>query len=154
MCRLMTLTATTMVVLAISALPAAAQGGGGGGMGGGGMGGGGDRGARMQAALFQGITLNDTQQKQIDSISAAYKASRSGATMGPGMSSDDRQKMRASMQQETADFRTVLTPDQQSVFDQNLANMRSQMRPRGGGQGGGGWGGGGGGGGGGGTPPQ
>jgi Spy/CpxP family protein refolding chaperone len=129
---LTTTTAAIMVALAMSALPAAAQGGGGG------MGGGGDRGARMHAALFQGITLNDTQQKKVDSIEASYKASRSGMTMGPGMSADDRQKMRDSMRQEAADYRTVLTPDQQSQFDQNLANMRSQMRNRGGAGGGGG----------------
>jgi Spy/CpxP family protein refolding chaperone len=130
--RLSSLTAATIVALAMSALPAAAQGGGG-GMGGGGA----DRGARMHAALFQGITLNDTQQKKVDSIEASYKASRSGMTMGPDASPDDRQKMRESMRQESADYRNVLTPDQQSTFDQNVATLRSQMRARQGGGAGG-----------------
>lgn len=102
------------------------------------MGGGGDRGARMHAALFQGITLTDTQQKKVDSIEASYKASRSGMTPGPDMSADDRQKMRESMRQESADYRGVLTPDQQTQFDQNLSTLRSQMRARQGGGAGGG----------------
>jgi Spy/CpxP family protein refolding chaperone len=58
-------------------------------------------------------------------------------TMGPDASPDDRQKMRESMRQESADYRNVLTPDQQSTFDQNVATLRSQMRARQGGGAGG-----------------
>jgi hypothetical protein len=86
----------------------------------------------MQAALFNGITLSGAQQTKVDSIEGAYRASRGDMTPGPGMSEGDRQKMRESRQHEVADLRTVLTPDQQSAFDQNVANMR-QMRSRGGG---------------------
>ncbi len=83
-------------------------------------GGGGDRGSRMMAALFQGITLSDAQQKQVDSIRAAYRPQMQSA-------GQDRGARRDLMQKETADMRTVLTSDQQSTFDKNLADMRSRM---------------------------
>jgi Spy/CpxP family protein refolding chaperone len=92
-------------------------GGGGGGRGGGG--------ARMQQMLFQGITLNDTQQHQIDSIRTSYRSQMQSAS--------DRSARRDLMQKETADFRTVLTSDQQTTFDKNLADMRSRMQQGGGG---------------------
>jgi Spy/CpxP family protein refolding chaperone len=83
-------------------------------------GGGAGRGQRMQQMLFQGITLNDTQQKQVDSIRAAYRPQIQSTT--------DRSQRRDMMQKEAADFRTVLTPDQQTQYDKNLADMRSAMR--------------------------
>ena len=82
--------------------------------------GGGDRGARMMSALFQGITLSDAQQKQIDSIRTAYRPQMQSA-------GQDRTARREVMQKETADFRTVLTSDQQTTFDKNIADMRSRM---------------------------
>jgi Spy/CpxP family protein refolding chaperone len=77
------------------------------------------RGARMMAALFNGISLSDAQQKQIDSIRTSYQ---------PQMQSAERGQRREIMQKETADFRAVLTPDQQTTFDKNIADMRSRMR--------------------------
>ena len=44
----------------------------------------------------------------------------------------DRSARRDIMQKETADFRSVLTSDQQSTFDKNIADMRSRMGGRGG----------------------
>lgn len=88
-------------------------------------GGGGDRGSRMMAALFQGITLTDAQQKQVDSIRTAYRPQMQSA-------GQDRGARRELMQKESADFRTVLTPDQQTTFDKNIADMRSRMGSRGG----------------------
>jgi Spy/CpxP family protein refolding chaperone len=114
--------AAAVVALAISAHPAVAQGGGGG-----------DGGQRLQTALFQGITLSDAQKTKVDSIAGAYRASMSGVTPGPDMSAADRQKMRDSRQHEMADLRSVLTPDQQPTFDQNVSQIRSRMRTRGGG---------------------
>jgi len=83
-------------------------------------GGGGDRGGRMMAALFQGITLSDAQQHQVDSIRTAYRPQMQSA-------GQDRGARRDLMQKETADMRSVLTSDQQSAFDKNLADMRSRM---------------------------
>jgi Spy/CpxP family protein refolding chaperone len=45
--------------------------------------------------------------------------------------------MRTLMQQQSADIRNVLTPDQQAIYDKNLAAMRANMQ-QGGGQPGGG----------------
>jgi Spy/CpxP family protein refolding chaperone len=114
--------AAAMVALAISAQPVLAQGGGGGGGGA----------QRMQAALFQGITLTPAQKSKVDSIAGAYRANNAGVTPGPDMSPADRQKMRDSRQHEIADLRSVLTSDQQPTFDQNVTQIRSSMRSRGG----------------------
>ncbi len=81
--------------------------------------GGGGRGQRMQQMLFQNITLSDQQQKQVDSIRAVYR---------PQMQSAERGQRHEIMQKEAADFRTVLTPDQQTQFDKNIADMRANMR--------------------------
>ena len=88
-------------------------------------GGGGDRGGRMMSALFQGITLTDAQQHQVDSIRTSYRPQMQSA-------GQDRSARRDLMQKETADFRSVLTSDQQSTFDKNIADMRSRMGSRGG----------------------
>ena len=62
-----------------------AQAGGGYGAGGGGRQGDGDRGARMQAALFDGIKLTDVQQKSVDSVKTAYQSQNGSAPRsGPG----------------------------------------------------------------------
>jgi Spy/CpxP family protein refolding chaperone len=82
--------------------------------------GGGGRGGRMSAALFNGITLTDAQQKQVDSIRAAYRPQMQSA-------GSDRSARRDLMQKQTVDFRSVLTPDQQTTFDKNLADLRSRM---------------------------
>ncbi len=82
--------------------------------------GGGGRGQRMQQMLFQNITLSDQQQKQIDSVRSAYRPQMQSAS--------DRSARRDLMQKEAADFRTFLTPDQQTQFDKNIADMRSNMR--------------------------
>jgi Spy/CpxP family protein refolding chaperone len=108
--------AISMVLVATTGQSALAQGGQGGGGGGA---------ARMQAALFEGLTLTDAQRAKVDSIESAYRASAGGAGA-------DRQAMRQSRQQEAADLRAVLTPDQQPQFDKNLASIRSRTRARGG----------------------
>jgi Spy/CpxP family protein refolding chaperone len=107
------LTIVAGIALFTPALVSAQQGGGGAGGGG-----------RMMAAMFNGITLSDAQQKQVDSIRTSYQPQMQSAA--------DRDARRGIMQKETADFRSVLTPDQQSTFDKNIADMRSRMRSGGG----------------------
>jgi Spy/CpxP family protein refolding chaperone len=82
--------------------------------------GGGGRGGRMMTALFQGITLTDAQQKQVDSIRSAYQPQMQSA-------GSDRSARREVMQKQMTDFRTILTPEQQTTFDKNMADMRSRM---------------------------
>ena len=89
-----------------------------------GMGGGGGRG-RMMAAMFDGITLNDAQHKAVDSIRTTYQPQMQELrSQGPG----SRPQMRDLMKKETADFRSVLTPDQQVAFDKNVAEMQARMQ--------------------------
>jgi Spy/CpxP family protein refolding chaperone len=94
------------------------------------MGAGQQRGGRMMAMLFQGITLTATQQQKVDSISAAYRHQMPAFTPGTPPTDEERAKRRELMQKQTADLRAVLTADQQKVFDQNLEQMRSRMQQR------------------------
>jgi Spy/CpxP family protein refolding chaperone len=86
---------------------------------------------RMEAMLFNGITLSSAQQSQIDSIRARHRADAQG--LDPRNNPDDRQKMMQSMQAQMTEIRAVLTPDQQVVFDQNMQQMRDRRGQRGGG---------------------
>jgi len=86
---------------------------------------------RMEAMLFNGITLSAAQQSQIDSIRARHRADTQG--LDPRNNPDDRQKMMQSMQSQMTEIRAVLTPDQQVVFDQNMQQMRDRRGQRGGG---------------------
>ena len=90
------------------------------------------RGGRMMEMLLHGITLNATQQKQVDSIAAAYRAQMPAFTPGTPPSPEDRAKRRELMQKEQADIRALLTTDQQKTFDANIEEMRSRMQQRGG----------------------
>jgi Spy/CpxP family protein refolding chaperone len=105
--------------------------GDGGGRGGrrGGMGGEGRQ--RMDAMLFNGITLTADQQAQVDSIRARHRADAQG--LDPRNNPDDRQKMMQSMQTQMSEIRAVLTADQQAVFDQNVQQMRARRGQRDGG---------------------
>ena len=122
---------TTTATPATTPQPSVAPGGGMGAGMGGGMGMGGDRMERMQQMLFNGITLTSAQQAQIDSIHARHQGEMKG--LDPRNNPDDREKMRQMMQSHMAELRAVLTPEQQAVFDKNVADMRAR---RGGGMGG------------------
>ncbi len=114
-------TSALVALAATAALPliAQAQAPAGQGMGGGGGGG------RMMAAMFEGITLSDVQQKSVDSIRTAYQPQMQELrSQGPG----SRPQMRDLMKKETTDFRGILTPDQQSSFDKNVAAMQERMQ--------------------------
>ena len=116
-------TSAVAVLAAAAALPvvAYAQAPAGQGMGAGPGGGGG----RMMAAMFEGITLSDVQKKSVDSIRTSYQPQMAQLrSQLPG----SRPQMHDLMQKETADFRNVLTPDQQTTFDKNVAAMRERMQ--------------------------
>ncbi|MFN0097187.1 MAG: hypothetical protein ACKVS7_00825 [Gemmatimonadaceae bacterium] len=106
---------------------AAAQGGGGGG--GQGM----DRAAmqaRQNEMLFKGITLTDAQKAKIDTIQTKARTDQQAMMAGGGMQDPTmREKMMAMRTKVNADIRGVLTTEQQTVFDKNLAEM-----PQGGGR--------------------
>jgi Spy/CpxP family protein refolding chaperone len=112
------------LVLAVAPMANAQAGGGRGGNGGG------RGGARMTEMLFKGIDLTDTEKAAIDSIQTAYRAKMPARTPGQAPDPSARAAMRETMQKETADLRSVLTPDQQKVFDKNVEEMRSRQRNR------------------------
>ncbi|MBA3854464.1 MAG: hypothetical protein C0503_08620 [Gemmatimonas sp.] len=110
------------------AAPLAAQQGAPGGPPGGGMGQGRGDPAAMQArqneVLFQGITLSDAQKARIDSIQTAARAKQQELMQGGGMRNPEtRQAMMQQRQETMAAIRNVLTAEQQTKFDANLASM-------------------------------
>ena len=108
-------------IVALAAPAAYAQGGGS-------QGGGPGRGMQM---VMQGITLTDKQKASVDSITQAYRAQMPAMTPGTPPDSATRAKRMEVAQKQYAAIRTVLTADQQKVFDKNLEDMRANMgRPR------------------------
>jgi Spy/CpxP family protein refolding chaperone len=86
-------------------------------------------GQRMEQMLFNGITLSSAQQAQVDSIRASHRSDMQG--LDPRNNPDDRQKMMQSMQSQMSELRAVLTADQQTIFDQNVQQMRDRRGQRG-----------------------
>lgn len=115
------------VLAALVASPAIAQGPPGGGMGGMGQRG---PGRRMQM-LFNGITLTSQQQAKVDSVEAAYQPRMRQLFQAGGMrDSTTRAQMATLREQENRDLRAVLTPQQQPIFDKNVANTPMIGNPR------------------------
>ncbi len=87
-------------------------------------------GRRMQM-LFNGITLTAQQQAKVDSIENAY-APQMRALFTPGQQPDSaaRARMTELRNNENRDLRAVLTPEQQAIFDKNVANMPTMGGPR------------------------
>jgi Spy/CpxP family protein refolding chaperone len=116
------LVATALVLVA---MPMAAQGGMGGGQGG--MGGGQGRAAmqqRQNEMLFRGITLTEAQRAKIDTLQTAQRTTmqemmQSGAMQDPAA----RERMAEMRTKHNNDIRAVLTPEQRTQFDKNLAEM-------------------------------
>ncbi|HVA57872.1 MAG: hypothetical protein WBQ26_14595 [Gemmatimonadaceae bacterium] len=125
-----------MVTLAVMCLGgtaslAAAQGGGGG------MGGRGGRGSMIDRVLTQptAITLTADQQKTVDSLKTAMTTDMQGLReemQNGGDRSEVMGKMQTMNKKYQDAVRAVLTPDQQKVFDANVAAMPMRGR-RGGG---------------------
>ena len=93
--------------------------------------GGGPRGpGRMQAMALQGITLTPAQQAKVDSITAKTRAQMPAMTPGTPPSDADRQKMMSLSTASLKEIRTVLTPDQQAIYDKNVAAIQQQMQQR------------------------
>ena len=88
-------------------------------------------GERMEAMMFEGITLTDVQKAQIDSLRARHRGEMEG--LDPRNNPDDRQKMMQMMQAHMAEVRALLTAEQQVVFDRNMQQMRDRRGQREGG---------------------
>ncbi len=100
---------------------------GGGRAGGGQRGGGAQMQQRARELMFKDITLDETQTKKIDSITAATMAKRQEMMQAARGGGGDMQAMRTQMQAMQADerkaIREVLTPEQQVQFDKNIEAM-------------------------------
>ena len=121
-----------VAILVMVASVAQAQGGGmggpPGGMGGGrpgGMGQGGGMGgmARQNEMLFKGITLTAAQQAKVDSIQSAGRTTMQGMMQSGADMATMREQMMAMRQAQMTSIRGVLTAEQQTQFDKNLAEM-------------------------------
>ena len=107
------------------------------------QGGGGARGAGRGGVqrLMTDITLSADVQTKIDSIVAKYQTQQRelmGAAAGDGggmqnISGETRAKMAELMTKRNAEIRALLTPEQQTQFDKNVAAAPMRGR-RGGGQ--------------------
>jgi Spy/CpxP family protein refolding chaperone len=91
---------------------------------------------QSNTGLFKGITLAPAQQKQVDSLWNANLPMREKvrAQMESGQQPDSAQmaNFRALREKSIASYRQILTPDQQKVFDKNIADMQSRMGSMGG----------------------
>jgi Spy/CpxP family protein refolding chaperone len=88
---------------------------------------------RADQALLRGITLSTDQQQRVDSIRTRYRAQMDQMRQQQSGDRDAaRTQMRATMEKQQAEIRAVLTPDQQTQFDQNVAEMRTRMQQGGG----------------------
>lgn len=76
--------------------------------------------------LFEGITLTEVQTKQVIGIHRKYPeagtAQPDSAKPGMGAGATDRRA------EEAKELRTILTPDQQKVYDKNLALVKATWK--------------------------
>jgi Spy/CpxP family protein refolding chaperone len=88
------------------------------------------RGGRGMQMLFEGITLTEAQQKQVQDITEKYGAQMrelmpNGMQGGPP---DDatRAKMAELRTKHNAEIRALLTAEQQTIYDKNLAEAKKR----------------------------
>jgi Spy/CpxP family protein refolding chaperone len=112
-----------LALVALSATAASAQNpppGGPGGMG-----------NRRMQMMLNGITLTPVQQAQVDSISAASAALRAqlpAFTPGAPPDSAAMAQRRALSARQDSTIRTLLTPEQQAIWDRNAEQARNMQR--------------------------
>jgi Spy/CpxP family protein refolding chaperone len=118
--------AGALVLFAVAAPAAQAQGQGGGQQGG--MRGNGNRITQM---LLKDIALDSAQRARIEVIKGKYEKEFPPPAEGQRPDSAARVQRREAMQNMQRDIREVLTEEQKKIFDKNLAEMRSRMGNRG-----------------------
>jgi Spy/CpxP family protein refolding chaperone len=93
------------------------------------------RGGGMGGMLLKNITLTDAQKAQIKTIREKYLPQQMDlrkASQAAGGPPDEatRGKMMDLQTKQAAEIRAILTADQQTVFDKNLAEMKEKMAAR------------------------
>lgn len=90
------------------------------------------RGGGMGGTLLKDITLTDAQKDQIKTIREKYVPKQlelRKAVQATGAPADEatRAKMAELRDQQSAEIRAILTPDQQKTFDHNLHELKEKM---------------------------
>ena len=92
------------------------------------------RGRGMGGMLLKDITLTDAQKAQIKTIRDKYVPQqmelRKSAQATGSMDDATRAKMMDLQTKQAAEIRAILTADQQTQFDKNLAEMKARMDAR------------------------
>jgi Spy/CpxP family protein refolding chaperone len=93
------------------------------------------RGGGMSRMLFVGINLTDAQKDQVQKINDKYRAERQALMPAGGMQAGPpndatRAKMMELSTKSQAEYRAILTADQQNIFDKNVADMKARMEQR------------------------
>jgi Spy/CpxP family protein refolding chaperone len=92
------------------------------------------RGGGMGGMLLKDITLTDAQKAQIKTIREKYAPQqlelRKSAQAVGSVDEATRTKMADLQTKQAAEIRAVLTADQQTAFDKNLADMKARMEAR------------------------
>ena len=83
-----------------------------------------------QREVDERITLDDAQKVKLDSIQAKYAKEMPPMTPGEPPSQEAMTKRREVMAKQQDEIRTILTADQQKLYDKNLAEMRDRMGRR------------------------
>jgi Spy/CpxP family protein refolding chaperone len=95
---------------------------------------GGGRMNRGPSPLFQGITLSADQQVMIDSIGKTYGAKRQAIVADQSIEGPaKRTKIMELMTKQQEEIKCVLTAEQKTVYEKNIADMEAR-RQQGGGQ--------------------
>ncbi len=93
--------------------------------------------ARIAKRLFAGIELTEAQNAQVQKIMEKYNAETQ--TLMPNVAAGEKpakpdEATRAKMMDISArsqvEYRAVLTPDQQKIFDKNVAEIKARMEKR------------------------
>ncbi len=90
------------------------------------------RGGGMGGTLLKDITLTDAQKDQVKTIREKYvprQLELRKAVQATGAPADEptRAKMAELRDQQSAEIRAILTPDQQKTFDHNLHELKEKM---------------------------
>ncbi len=95
----------------------------------------GGRDARMSKRLFNGIELTTAQQEQVQKISDKFAAEKQallpadGERQGPADEAI-RAKMLDLNTKAQVEYRAILTPEQQVVYDKNVADIKARLEQR------------------------
>ena len=95
----------------------------------------GRRGGGMGGLLLKDITLTDAQKAQVKTIREKYlpqqlELRKSAQAVGGPPDEATRTRMMDLQTKQAAEIRAVLSADQQTQFDKNLADMKARMDAR------------------------